>query len=497
MTEQQDKQHPPTSKQVPAPEQASPETGHQQPTPQRDSQPRPAPPIPTPAQIPSPSQLGRKAPVATPVRPKPVPVDTADEAQAIADAQKYGKVDAEGNVFVVEQAGERLVGQYPGVSNDEALSLYVRRYLDIKAQVLLFETRLPTLSAKDLDQGLAAVKEAVKEPAAVGDLDELRTQVHGLEERVSQRKEEIAQEREDAKARSLEARTDIVERAEAIAALDPQKIQWRQQGEQLRSLLEEWKQAQRSGARIDKATEDALWKRFSTARSTFDRARRQFFAELDRKHAAAKEVKEKLIERAEALQDSTDWGPTTQAYRELMEEWKAAGRASRKDDDALWARFRAAQDVFFQARQKQNAERDAEYEKNLEVKLQLLEEAEKLLPVTDLERAKTALRDIQDRWEEAGRVPRSQVRNVEGRLRAVERAVRDADDAEWQRTNPQLQERVEGAAAQLHAAIDSLERKLQKAQETGDESKIKAAQEALDARKLWLERVLKAAEEVN
>src|SRR5699024_5012556 len=128
------------------------------------------------------------------------------------------------------------------------------------------------------------------------------------------------------------------------------------------SLLDEWKNSQRSGARIDKPTEDALWKRFSAARSTFDRGRRQFFAELDRQHEQAKSAKEKLITRAEELQNSTDWGATSAAYRQLMDEWKAAGRASRKEDDALWARFRAAQDVFFNARQAQNEAIDAEYE---------------------------------------------------------------------------------------------------------------------------------------
>lgn len=496
MTEQQDQQHSPT------PDQGGTEVQEATESQQVASQDQPGSGLqdgkPTPATIPSPAQLLGKQPTGpTPLQPKPVPVDTADEAQEIQEAKAFGKVDDAGNVYVIEQAGERLVGQYPGVGSDEALSLYIRRYLDIKAQVLLFETRLPSLSGRDLDQGLASVKEAVDQPAAVGDLDGLRSKVQELESKVSERKQEITQQREEAKAQSLEIRKGIVERAEAIAAMDPQKIQWRQQGEQLRGLLEEWKNAQRNHARIDKSTEDALWKRFSAARSAFDRARRQFFAELDRRHRAAKETKEELIARAEALQHSTDWGPTTQAYRELMEEWKAAGRASRKEDDELWARFRAAQDVFFQAREQQYAERDAEYEQNLEAKLSLLTEAEALVPVEDLERAKTALRDIQQRWDEIGRVPRSHTRQVEGRLRAVERTIRDAENAQWQRSNPEIQERVEGAAAQLHAAIATLEEELSQAQQTGNEKKIKAAQEALDARKLWLERVMKAAEEVS
>lgn len=460
--------------------------------------PKPTPsPMPTPATIPPPSALPKPSAIApvAPVAPE-IP-DPVEDPKEVAEAEKFGKVDAEGNVTVIESSGERVVGQYPDVSEKEALALYVRRFLDIKAQVALFDTRLSTLSARDLDSGIASLDEVLTAPAAVGDLDSLRSKVTELRTKVEERKQTLAKEREAAKAEALAKRTKIVERAEAIAAADPDKIQWRQQGDRLRSLLDEWKNAQRTGTRIDKPAEDALWKRFSAARSTFDRGRRQFFAELDRKHAEAKSAKEKLIERAVALQDSTDWGPTSAAYRQLMDEWKAAGRASRKDDDALWAQFRAAQDVFFQARQAQNEAVDAEYEENLKVKLALLDEAEKLLPVKNLDSTKTKLRDIQDRWEEAGRVPRAQVRNVEGRLRAVENAVRDADQAQWRRTNPQLQERAEGAAAQLYAAIAGLEDDLAAAQSTGDDRKITAAQGALDARKAWLEQVLKAAEDAG
>ena len=65
---------------------------------------------------------------------------------------------------------------------------------------------------------------------------------------------------------------------------------------------------------------------------------------------SAKQVKENLVTEAERLQSSTDWGATAGVFRDLMTQWKAAGRASRADDDALWARFRAAQDAFFDAK---------------------------------------------------------------------------------------------------------------------------------------------------
>ncbi|WP_250447147.1 DUF349 domain-containing protein, partial [Actinotalea sp. C106] len=304
-------------------------------------------------------------------------------------------------------------------------------------------------------------------------------------------------ERAAAKQAALESRTEIVEAAEKLAATDPDRMQWRPAGDQLRTLLDQWKDAQRHGPRLDRGAEDALWKRFSHARSTFDRGRRRFFADLEKRNATAKEEKARLVAEAERLASSTDWGATSGAYRDLMTQWKAAGRASRKDDDALWARFRAAQDTFFHARDASQRETDAEFAANLEVKLQLLTEAEKLVPVTDLGAAKAALRDLQDRWESAGKVPRGDIQRVEGRLRAVEQAIRDADQAKWTRTNPETRARAEGAAAQLQAAIAGLEADLVAAQEAGDARRISEAQAALDARRSWLEQVERAAQDAR
>lgn len=419
------------------------------------------------------------------------------DPEQVAAAAQFGRVDADGTVYVREPSGERTVGQYPGVSQDEALGLYIRRYLDLKAQVDLFADRLGQLGTKDLDGTLATLRAAIAEPAVVGDLQALRDQLVALEAQAELRKSELAAERAAAKEKALGERTTIVEKAEKIAAREPSKIQWRQEGQRLRELLEQWKQAQRSGPRLDRGTEDSLWKRFSAARTQFDRVRRQYFAELDRTHAEVKATKEKLITRAEALNSSTDWGATSAAYRDLMEEWKRAGRASRKEDDALWARFRAAQDVFFDARNAANAAVDAEYTENLKVKEALLVEAEALVPVRDLDKAKRSLRNIQDRWDVAGKVPRADIGRVEGRLRAVEQAIRDVESNQWRKSNPRVRARAEGAAAQLQSAIDGLEQDLATAQESGDHKAITRATEALQARKAWLEQVLQAADDAR
>jgi hypothetical protein len=479
-----------------APASAEPEAATSEAPPTPRPMPRPAPrPMPRPPVHPVAPTGPRGESPAAPVVPIAPPIDAAEAAAASA----FGRVDDDGTVWVREAAGERTVGQFPGTSTDEALALYVRRFLDLKAKVVLFETRLTAtdLAVKEIDQTLTKLAEELTEPAAVGDLDGLRARLDALRSVAAERRAAAEAERAAARAIVLAARTQIVEAAEKIAGTDPERIQWRPAGEQLRVLLDQWKEAQRSGPRLDRASEESLWKRFSHARTTFDRERRHFFAELESRNAGAKAAKEDLVRDAESLATSTDWGATAGVYRDLMARWKASGRASRSDDDALWARFRAAQDAFFAARDASAASTDDEFRANLQLKEALLTEAERLVPVTDVAAAKAALRTLQDRWESAGKVPRADVQRIEARLRAVETAVRDADQAVWRRSNPETRARAEGAAAQLENAIAGLEADLAAAVAKGDARKVAEARAALDARRAWLEQVQRAAQDAR
>ena len=440
----------------------------------------------------SPHNHEQAAPAKGPT-PATAPAEPEVDPQEAMDAAKWGRVDGEGRVYVQDNGAEREVGQFPDAPVAEAMAFYVRRFLDLKATVDLFATRLPQLSVREIDSTLKSIEQSLTEPAAVGDLDGLRARFSALKSVAAERREAVAAERAAAKEQALKDRTVIVERAEVISAQDPARTQWKSSGAELRELLEKWKEAQRRGPRLDRPVEDGLWKRFSHARTAFDRHRRQFFSELDAKQAQVKVAKEALIKRAEELSGSTDWAGTSAKYRGLMDEWKKAGRASRKEDDALWARFRAAQQVFFDARRAKDAATDAEYAENLKVKEALIVKAEALLPVKNVKAAKKALRPIQDAWEEAGRVPRSALRRIEGRMRAVEDAIREAENAEWRRTDPETKARAEGLAGQLEDSIAALEKDLAAATAADDAKKIAEAEAALTARRAWLEQVRRSA----
>lgn len=496
----------------PIPE-ATPKTASPKPkAPKPSAIPRPPAGVPVaPSQPKKGTTAANQAPAPAPAAP---PVPTIDEAEA-DDAAKFGRVDAEGNVYVtdpeaadsssssyasqeVDSKNERIVGQFPDVPEREALQLYITRYLDLLAQVKLFQTRVQTVSdltVSEIDTTINQLREQVKEPAAVGDLAKLRQLLKDVEELAAERRKAIEIERAAAREKAIAERTKIVEMAEELAAKDPQKIQWRKSGDALKHLLEEWKAAQRQGPRIDKPTEDSLWKRFSTARTTFDRSKRHFFAELSKRNAAAKAEKTVLVEEAEKLANSTNWDETARAYRKLMDRWRAAGHAGRKDDDALWARFRTAQDTFFEARNAVLAEENKEFEKNLEVKLEILTEAEALLPIKDVKAARRALRRIQERWDDAGKVPRENLRDVEGRLRTVVNAIKDAEDEAWKRNNPETKARAQGAAAQLEESITQLEDEVAAAEAAGNDKKAKQAREALEVRKSWMTQISQFADE--
>lgn len=440
-----------------------------------------------------PSVTEAPAEAATPIAKSAVPAPPKSPSVPSSPQEiktiEFGRTDAEGNVWVEDGENARIIGAYPEGLPDDPFALYVRRYDDLVATVSLFEARLPQLSARDLDSTLKSLRKQVQEPAAIGDLAGLRARVEALAARVAERKEELKEERAAAKEAARAERTQIVVDAEAIAAQPAERTQWKNSGAQLRELLDQWKSAQRRGPRLDKAEEDALWKRFSAARTAFDRGRRQYFSALDARQADAKSAKERLIKEAEALQNSTDWRETTSKYRGLMDQWKAAGRASRKEDDALWARFRAAQQVFFDQRRDHDAAVDEEFSANLTKKEALAERAEGLLPIEDLEATKRELRAIQDEWEDVGPVPSRAVSRIEGRLRAVERELREAENREWQRSDPETRARAEGMLAQLQANIAELTEAKAAAEAAGNNKLAEETDNALKVKMLWLEQI--------
>jgi hypothetical protein len=399
----------------------------------------------------------------------------------------WGRVTDDGTVYLRTADGERQIGQWPGGDPAEAIALYAKRFDGLEIEVDLLEKRLAggTLGPDDAERAIKMVRAQVEGASALGDLDSLLARLDALAPALDKLREERKAARETKIAEARAAKTRIVETAEKLAA----GSDWRNGADKLRALLDEWKAL----ARLDRKTDDELWHRFSAARTTYTRQRKTHFADVHADREQAKKVKEKLIVEAEALSSSTEWGPTTSKYRDLMTRWKAAGSAPRNVEDALWKRFRAAQDVFFTARDAANAAEDEEFRANAAVKEQILIEAEKLLPIKDLDAARRAMANISERWEAAGKVPRDRIKELEGRLRTVESAIRAASENEWKRTDPEKSARADDMVSKLEAAIADLEADLAAAQASGNAKKVKDIEGNLASRRAFLETAQKAA----
>ncbi len=441
---------------------------------------------PTPGtKAPSPAAMAKKpgprpGAAAKTVTPAPLP------AREPSDPSKFGRVDDEGNVFLTRGGEERQIGSWQAGTPAEGLAHYGQRYDDLVTEVELIETRLRAHpeDADALRKSAEALKASLDDAAVIGDID-------AVEARLDKAIDATDTAREKAKEQKAQRREQAIARKEALAAeaedLAENSTEWKAAGDRIRAILEEWR-----GIRgIDRATDDELWKRYSRARDSFNRRRGSHFAELDRNRAQARKTKEELVERAEALKDSTDWGHTARAYRDLMTEWKAAGRAPREVDDKLWERFRAAQDHFFEARNAVNAERDREFEANAEAKDALISEYDSLIdPAKGLGAAKAKLRELQDKWDEIGFVPRGRVREFEDKIGRIEQRVSEAEDSRWRKTDPAQQDKVN----QFQVKADDFTKQAEAAEAKGDATKAASLREQA---KQWQEFADVAAKAIN
>ncbi len=426
----------------------------------------------------------------------PAPVTPADIARASGAAgrratEPWGRVAEDGTVYVRTGDGERAVGQWPGGDPAEVLALFTRKYDALVFEIELLEQRVKagTVSPEDAGAAMKQIRAAVAEAQAVGDLEALDRRIEALAGLIGEQREKRKADRAKKLTEAHAEKERIAAEAEKLA----QSNDWRAGADRMRALLDEWKGL----PRLDKHADDTLWRRFSTARTTYTRRRKAHFAELNEKREGARVIKEKLVKEAEANATSTDWGATAGTYRELMRRWKEAGPAPKGVDDQLWKRFRAAQDAFFGARDAANAATDAEYAENAGKKEALLAEAEALVPVTDLAAAKAAFRDIAERWDAAGKVPRERIKELEGRMRKVEQAIRGVEDEAWRRSNPEARARAADTVAQLESSIADLVAKRDKAAAAGNDRKAAEHAAAIEARQSWLDQARKALDEFS
>lgn len=390
----------------------------------------------------------------------------------------YGRADEQGNVYLKTPTGEVKVGQYAAGEPAEGLAFFTKRFADLKTEAELTLARLTDGkgSFEAIGGLIDRLKATVTNPNALGPLNELEELAGKIGTALEEQKVVATAKKAELKEAALKRRQEIVDAAEKLANSNS----WKTASEQFKGMLDEWKKL----SSFDRAKEQELWKRFSGARSAFDKARRAHFANLDKARGEANEAKQNLIKKASELADSTEWAATTSAFKRLMDDWKKLPRAARAEEDKLWAAFKEVQDKFFTARNAANSERDESLKGNLTIKEELAKIAEGILPVKNVEAAKAALRDIQEKWEKAGPVPRADRDKIERRLKAVEDEVRKHVEEVWRKTKPEVIDRANSLVATFENSLAKIEKQLQDALAKGDQTKasnLKAQQEQTQA----------------
>ncbi|WP_082949159.1 DUF349 domain-containing protein [Mycolicibacterium celeriflavum] len=427
------------------------------------------------------SSSPKPAPRPGPPRPVPRPGRPAPTVAAppSSDPHRFGRVDPDGTVWLITGAGERVIGSWQAGDTEAAFAHFGRRFDDLHTEVALMERRLEsgTGDARKIKAAAQGLAETLPTAHVLGDVDAIAARLQAIIAHADETAQADKARREEHRAAQTARKEALAAEAEDLAA---NATQWKVAGDRLREILDEW----RTISGLDRKTDDALWKRYSAAREQFNRRRGSHFAELDRERAGARQAKEALCVRAEELADSTDWGPTSAAFRELLTEWKAAGRAAKDVDDALWQRFKAAQDKFFTARNAVTAERDAEFRANAEAKEALLAEAEKI-DTSDLDAARAALRVIGDKWDAIGKVPRERGAELERRLRAIERKVREAPT---HGVDPEAQARAD----QFRARAEQFERQAEKAAAAGRDKDAAEARANAEQWRQWADAAAEA-----
>ena len=397
-------------------------------------------------------------------------------------SNEFGYVDETGNVFLNGTPDPIKVGQYAAGDPSEGLAFFTKRYEDLLAEIELAATRLKDGKVKfeAVTALIERIEKSLSEPNLLGDLEKIKAGRDSLLAGFAEKKAAASEKKAAIKAAALARREELVALSESLEKSNA----WKVTGEKYKELLDEWKKLPTT----DRAKEQELWKRFSQARSGFDKARRAYFSTLDASRTQAVAAKKSLIAKASELAESSDWAATTAAYKKLMDDWKTLARAAKSEEEKLWAEFKETQDKFFANRNAANSVRDEEFTKNLDIKLELLKRAETLIPVKNVDAAKAVLREIQETWEKAGHVPRNEKEKIERRLKAVEDAIRKVAEEQWHRTKPEVVERANSLVSSFETSIAKLEKQLAAAvaaAKSSEEEKLSAqlaqAKELLEA----------------
>ena len=224
--------------------------------------------------------------------------------------------------------------------------------------------------------------------------------------------EDLKKEQEN----NLKLKEGLCEKAAVLSEGEYKTInEWHTAAQSLIDLQEEWKHT----GLVPIRERNKIYKKFRSLCDAFFDRKREFYKTLQAEQENNLKAKIALCEKAEALQDSTDWKVTTDKLIALQKEWKKIGAAPQKYSNKVWNRFRAACDIFFNNKSKYLKNIDTEQEKNLELKKTLLEEVKQFTPSDNNDATLQQLKEFQARWAAIGFVPIKEKEAIQDEFRKI------------------------------------------------------------------------------
>ncbi|MBA3828752.1 MAG: DUF349 domain-containing protein [Taibaiella sp.] len=303
---------------------------------------------------------------------------------------------------------ERVITTLAAQGAEHTLKALRDKYAEVEQKVKELETEWVSADDKLKMAGkVERLNDYLLSMVAIGNIDGLLSTVQGWEQTITALSDEV-----------YNAKLKLAEEAEALA--DSEK--WKETTQAFKEITDKWKQS----SMPDKHRQDILWNRIEAARTKFyDRKRRQQEAH-EHEMLQNLDLKMELVDKAEQLAASEKWKDASEGFRQLMEQWKPIGRTLPDKNEALWNRFIAAKNVFFDRKKAHADNIQKEQDANYIVKLALVEQAEALKDSTDWNGTSQAYAAILEQWKGTGRVPTEKSDELWGRMTAAKDKFFDA-----------------------------------------------------------------------
>lgn len=304
-------------------------------------------------------------------------------------------------------------------------------------------------------------------PADKGRSEKLWERIEKARNHFYERKRQHQEGVEQDMMQNLDLKLEICETAEKHA----QSEEWRKSSDVLKELMDKWKTIGRV-ASADKNEE--LWTRFITARNTFFDRKKQNFEHIQAEQEGNYALKLALVEKAEALGDSTDWKETTASLGALMDEWKSIGKVPFEKADELWGRLQTARDKFFGAKRQSAEEFKVNLEDNYAQKQALLNRAEQLKNSDNWKEVTEEMNELMTEWKKIGHIPREYGDEIWEHFISARHHFFKRKDADRDKRKARFQNQLDSRHIQTKQFLDKI-----KAEQQEEEDKLADFKESL------------------